>query len=212
MTEEPNLKEIERRAYMSYHQDGLLDIFAGLYILAFGLGIFATIMWEYSFGLIMPGILIAVIVPIWIAAKRKITIPRIGYVNFGTRGANKLTAIFIGMLVLGLGAFFAFPLISSQGGLAQLRDLIFENGMLIVGLGSLIVCALFGYSTGLKRLYVYGLLAAVALVIGHLMGIFFAYILFALAIMVMVAGFAVLVNFVKKYPLKGDKAIADKQR
>lgn len=209
MTEEPNLKEIERRAYMSYHQDGLLDIFAGLYILAFGLGIFATIIWDYSFGLIIPGGLIAVIIPVWISAKRKITIPRIGYVNFGIRGANKLTAIFIGMLVLGLGAFFAFTLVSSQGGSMQLHDLIFENGMLIVGFGSLIVCVLFGYSIGLKRLYVYGIIAAIALVIGHLTGIFFAYILFALAIVVIVTGFAVLINFVKKYPLKGDKAIAD---
>jgi hypothetical protein len=208
VTEEPNLKEIERKAYMSYHQDGLLDIFAGLYILTFGLGIFATIIWDYSFGLIIPGVLIAVILPIWIAAKRQITMPRIGYVNFGIRGANKLMAIFIGMMVLGLGAFFAFTLVSFQGGSMQLHDLIFENGMLIVGFGSLAVCALFGYSMGLKRLYAYGLLAVISLVIGHFMGIFFAYILFALGITVLATGFAVLINFVKKYPLKGDKAIA----
>ena len=209
MTKEPNLKELERKAYMSYHQDGLLDIFAGLYILTFGLGIYATIIWDYSFGVIMPGALIAVIIPIWIAAKRKITMPRIGYVNFGIRGSNKLMAIFVGMLVLGLGAFFAFTLASSQGGSMQLFDLIFENGMLIVGLGTLVICALFGYSTGLKRLYAYGATAAFALVIGHFMGVFFVYILFAVSIMVIVTGVVVLINFVKKYPLKGGKAIAD---
>jgi hypothetical protein len=209
VTKEPNLKEIERRAYMSYHQDGLLDIFAGLYILTFGLGIFTTIIWDYSFGLIIPGVLIAVILPIWIAAKRQITMPRIGYVNFGIRGANKITAIFIGMMVLGLGAFFAFTLASGQSGSRQWLDLIFENGMLIVGFGSLAVCALFGYSMGLKRLYAYGLLAVISLVIGHFMGIFFAYILLALGITVLATGFAVLINFVKKYPLKGDKAIAE---
>ena len=209
MTEEPNLKEIERKAYMSYHQDGLLDIFAGLYILTFGLGIYATIIWDYSFGLIIPGGLIAVILPIWIAAKRQITIPRIGYVNFGIRGANKITAIFIGMIVVGLGAFFAFTLVSVQGGSMQLHDLIFENGMLIVGFGSLAVCILFGYTMGLKRLYSYGLLAVISLVIGHFMGIFFAYILFVLGITVLATGFAVLISFVRKYPLKGDKAIAE---
>ena len=209
MTEEPNLKEIERKAYMSYHQDGLLDIFAGLYILTFGLGIFTTIIWDYSFGLIIPGGLIAVILPIWIAAKRQITMPRIGYVNFGIRGANKITAIFIGMMVVGLGAFFAFTLVSVQGGSMQLHDLIFENGMLIVGFGSFAVCLLFGYTMGLKRLYAYGLLAVISLVIGHFMGIFFAYILFALGITVLATGFAVLISFVRKYPLKGDKAIAE---
>ena len=209
MTEVPNLKEIERRAYMSYHQDGLLDIFAGLYILGFGIGILMDILWEFGFGVIMPSVILVTVLPIWIAAKRKITLPRIGYVNFGIRGANKITAIFIGMMVVGLGAFFAFTLVSVQGGSMQLHDLIFENGMLLVGFGSLAVCILFGYSMGLKRLYAYGLLAAVSLVIGHFLGIFFAYILFALGITVMVTGVAVLISFVRKYPLKGDKAIAD---
>jgi len=209
VTKEPNLKEIERRAYMSYHQDGLLDIFAGMYILGFGLGIFMTIIWDFSFGIIMPGALIAVALPIWIAAKRKITIPRIGFVNFGLRGANKITAIFLGVMVLGLGAFFAFTMAVFQGGSRQWLDLIFQNGMLVVGFGSLAVCILFGYSMGLKRLYAYGLLAVIALVIGHFVGIFFAYILFALGITVMVTGVAVLIGFVKKYPVKGDKAIAE---
>jgi hypothetical protein len=207
MTEEPNLKEIERKAYMSYHQDGLLDIFAGLYILGFGLGIIMDILWEFDFGVIMPAILIVTVLPIWIAAKRKITMPRIGFVNFGTRGANKLTAVFIGTMVAGLFAFFAFTFATSQSGLRQWLDLIVQNGMLIVGFGTLVACALFGYTMGLKRLYAYGLLAVIVLVIGHFMGIFFAYIITALGITVMVAGFALLIGFVKKYPLKGDRAI-----
>jgi hypothetical protein len=209
MTEEPNLKEIERKAYMSYHQDGLLDIFAGLYILGFGLGIIMDILWEFDFGVIMPTILIVTVLPIWIAAKRKITMPRIGFVNFGTRGANKLTAVFIGTMVAGLFAFFAFTFTISQSGLRQWLDLIVQNGMLIVGFGTLVVCALFGYTMGLKRLYAYGLLAVIVLAIGHFMGILFAYIITALGITVMVTGFALLISFVRKHPLKGDKAIAE---
>jgi hypothetical protein len=207
VTKEPNLKEIERRAYMSYHQDGLLDIFVGLYILGFGLGIYMDIIWEYGFGSIMPAILIAAVLPIWIAAKRKITMPRIGFVKFGARGSNKLFAIFLGLMVAGLGVFFAFTVF--QGGHSPWLDLVFQNGLIIVGIGSLAVCLLFGYSMGLKRLYAYGVLALVALVIGHFMGIFFAYILLALGLMVMVTGFALLIGFVRKYPLQGDKAIAE---
>ena len=209
MTKEPNLKEIERRAYMSYHQDGLLDMFAGLFVLGYGLGIYMDIVWEFGFGTIMPAILIAVVLPIWIAAKRKITMPRIGFVNFGIRGASKITALFIGLMVVGLGFFFVFTLATSQSGLRQWLDLIFQNGMLIVGFASLAVCILFGYSMGLKRLYAYGLLALISLVIGHFAGIFFAYILLALGTAVMVTGVALLIGFVKKYPLKGDKAIAE---
>jgi hypothetical protein len=62
---------------------------------------------------------------------------------------------------------------------------------------------------GLKRLYAYGLLALIVLVIGHFLSIFFAYLLLALGITVMVAGFALLIGFVRKYPLQGEKAIAD---
>ena len=210
MTEEPNLKEIERKAYMSYHQDGLLDIFAGIYIIGFGLGIFVDIVWDFGMGVIIfPGGFIAVALALWIAAKRKITMPRIGFVNFGTRGANKLTAVFIGTMVAGLFAFFAFTFVTSQSGLRQWLDLIVQNGMLIVGLGSLSVCALFGYTMGLKPLYAYGLVAAFSLVLGHFMGIFFGYIIMALGTTVMVVGFVLLTNFVRKYPLKGDKAIAE---
>jgi len=205
VTEEPNLREIEKKAYMSYHQDGLLDIFVGVYILGFGLGIWADITLEFGFGSIMPAILIATILPIWIAAKRKITMPRIGFVKFGTGGTTKLMAIFIGLAVAGLGVFLAFTLFQD----APWLDVIFQNGLNIVGIGSLAVCVLFGYSMGLKRLYAYGLLALIALIIGHFIGIFFAYILVALGTTVVATGVALLISFVRKYPLQGDKAIVD---
>jgi len=209
VTNQPDLKEIERRAYMSYHQDGLLDIFAGLFILGWGFGMFMDIIWDsFPIGLSMPAILVATVLPIWIAAKRKITMPRIGYVNFGTRGASKIFALFLGLMVAGLGVFFAFTFATYQGGSRQWLDLIVQNGMLIVGFGSLAVCILFGYSMGLKRLYAYGLLALIALLVGHFVGIFFAYILMALGTMVIITGVALLIGFVRKYPLKGDKAIA----
>ncbi len=209
VVKEPNLKEIERRSYMSYHQDGLLDIFVGVFVAGFGFGIFADMNWELGFGSIMPAILIAAVLPIWVAAKRKITMPRIGFVKFGPGGTTRLTAVFIGTMVAGLLALFAFTLASSQSGLRQWLDLIFQNGMIIVGFGSLAVCILFGYTMGLRRLYAYGLLALISLVTGHFAGISFAYILMALGTTVTATGFAMLVGFVRRYPLKGDKAIAE---
>jgi len=209
VTDGPNLKEIERKAYMSYHQDGLLDIVIAVYILGFSLGIWLDMTWEFGIGLTLPAVLIAIVLPVWIAAKRKITLPRIGYVNFGIRGTNKLFAIFLGLMVAGLGAFFAFTLAVSQGGSREWLDIIFQNGLLVLGIGSLAVCLLFGYSMGLKRLYAYGVISLTVLVIGHFTGIFFAYILLALGSIVMGTGVTLLINFVKKYPLKGDKAIAE---
>ncbi len=207
LTKIPDLKEIERKAYMSYHQDGLLDIFIGVYVLAFGLGIFMDAVLDYSFGTIMPAILIAIILPIWIAAKRKITLPRIGFVKFGAQGPNKLMAIFIGLAVAGVGVLFLFAF--SISGRPAWLNVLFQNGLLVVGAASLAICALFGYSMGLKRLYAYGLLSFGLFAIGHFLGIFFAYLLLALGTAVIAAGFYLLTKFMHKYPLQGDKAIAD---
>jgi hypothetical protein len=207
VTNQPDLKEIEKRSYTSYHQDGLLDIFVGVYILAFSLGILMDVLWEFGFGMTMPAILVAVMLPMWIAAKRKITMPRIGFVKFGPQGTNKLLAIFLGLMIVGLGVFFAFTLF--QNGRPQWLDIIFQNGLLVVGSGSLAICALFGYTMGLRRFYAYGLLTLIVLAVGQVMHIFFAYLLLPLGIIIMVTGIAMLIGFVRKHPLQGDKAIAD---
>ena len=102
------IKELERKVYTSQHQDGLIDIFASIYIIGFSIGILLDYIWDFSFGVLLPGILVVLVVPLWITAKRRITMPRIGYVNFGTRGKTKITAIFTGILVLGTAFFFAF--------------------------------------------------------------------------------------------------------
>jgi hypothetical protein len=209
MTKEPNLKEIERKAYMSYHQDGLLDIFVAVFILGFGLGIWMDMTWEFGFGTAMPAILMVTVLPIWIAAKRKITMPRIGFVKFGPQGIHKLMGVLIGTAIMGLGVFLAVTLASTQGGPPLWLKTIFQYGMIVIGLVSLAICSLFGYSMGLKRLYAYGLLTLILFVIGHFVGIFFGYVLLILGTTVMVTGFALLVSFVRKYPLQGGKAIVN---
>jgi hypothetical protein len=209
MTKEPNLREIERKAYMSYHQDGLLDIFVAVFIIGFGLGVWVDMTWEFGFGTVLPAILIVTVLPIWIQAKRKITMPRIGFVKFGPQGIHRLMGVLIGTAIMGLGVFLAFTLASTQGGPPLWLKTILQYGMIVIGLISLAICSLFGYSMGLKRLYAYGLLTLILFVSGHFIGIFFGYILITLGIAVMACGFALLISFVKKYPLQGEKAIAD---
>lgn len=204
MNGKPNLKEIQRKAYTSYHQDGLIDIFASIYIVVFAGGILMDFLWDFSFGVILPGILLVLLLPLWIAAKRRLTVPRIGFVNFGTKGKANL-AIFIGLTALGVGFLFIFALI--EGSSAPWLNFIIENGMIVIGLASLTVCCLFGYALGLQRLYAYGLLALVFFSIGHVMSIFFAYIVLALGIMVAAYGVNLLVRFTRKYPLKGEGTI-----
>jgi len=72
MSQEKQFKDLGRKAYLSYHQDGLIDILIGLGILGFGLMmltdsvVFNMLAW-------MPIIF-------YVPLKNRITVPRFGYV------------------------------------------------------------------------------------------------------------------------------------
>jgi len=209
---ESSLKEIEKKTYMSYHQDGLIDVFVGVYILLFGSGILLKSVTDFSTWFVIPAIFPAIMVPIWISVKKQITMPRIGYVKFRSGGANKLTVIFIGLLVSGLGVFMAFTFASTtQAWASALRDLIVSYSMIIIGIGAATISSLFAYTMGLKRLYAYGLLSLVLFLTGHFITIPFEYLLLTIGLAIIINGFVLLMQFIRKYPLThGDKTIAEK--
>jgi len=209
MTKQNTLREIEKKAYMSYHQDGLLDIFVGLYALAFGLGMIADKMLEFGFGAIMPAILVAIVLPIWIEAKRKITMPRIGFVKFGARGSNKLFALLLGLTVAGLGVFMLFGVFLATGQIGRpwWIEILFQYGMIWIGLGAAVIGSLFAYTMGLKRLHGYGLLTLALFVSGYFLSIPFEYLLLAIGSIIIASGAALLAQFIHRYPLpKGAQA------
>ena len=70
-----NLKNIERKAYTSYHQDGILDILIAIFILSFVAWILTDMVW-------LGWIFYLIAASIYAAAKRAITVPRIGFVKF----------------------------------------------------------------------------------------------------------------------------------
>ena len=208
---ETSLRDVEKKTYMSYHQDGLIDIFVGIYVLLFGLGILLMTVTDFSTWFVIPAIFPAIMVPIWISFKKRITIPRIGYVKFGSKSANKLMAVLTGLMVAGLGAFMVFTFASSQGWALTLRNLIISNSMIIIGIGTASISSLFAYTMGLKRLYAYGLLTLVLFLTGHFITIPFEYFLVTIGLVIIINGFVLLMRFIQKYPLtQGDKAIAEK--
>jgi hypothetical protein len=208
---ESSLREVEKRTYMSYHQDGLVDIFVGVYVLLFGLGILFSTVTDFSMWFMIPAIFPAVMLPIWMSVKKRITMPRIGYVRIGSRGVNKLMAVFIGLMVAGLGAFMVLTLASrSQAWALTLRDLIIPNGMIIMGIGAVIISGLFAFTMGLKRLFAYGLLTLALLLISHFAIIPFAYSLLIIAFAITINGSILLVRFIRKHPLaQGDQTNAE---
>ena len=210
---ETSLREVEKKTYMSYHQDGLIDIFVGVYVLLFALGILLMTMTDFSTWFVIPAIFPAIMVPVWISAKKRITMPRIGYVKFRSRGVNKLMAIFLGLMVAGLGVFMLFGLgaFMSQGWALTLRNLIIPNSLIIIGVSAAAMSCLFAYTMGLRRLYTYGLLTLVLFLTSHFITIPFGYLLGIIGFVIIINGISLLMRFTQKYPLtQGDKVIAEK--
>ena len=108
MTESLDLVQIERKAYLSYSDDGPIELLLGLAILAFSLGLAVG---DSTVSVIIPAALAA----IWPMVKKDITLPRIGVVRFGPERQNRLrktktcfVIIFIFTALLGVAAAWSF--------------------------------------------------------------------------------------------------------
>lgn len=88
MTDKIDLKEIERRAYLSYHEDGLIDIFIGGYLIWFGASLLLEKPQLYN---IVPFVVPLVGSLAWNYLKRRITFPRIGYVRFTAETRRRIS-------------------------------------------------------------------------------------------------------------------------
>ncbi len=192
MTEHVDLKALERRAYTSYHQDGIVDIFLGLAIVTLSI---ILLFFETIFYLI-GGILVVWVVS-YAGAKRSITVPRIGYVEF--KQSRRYRVMFLVTLLLVLNfvifAIMAFGLLTPE-----LRIFLNQYGLLVVAgvVGGLF--ALFGWVTQVYRLSGYGALAFLVFIITHVFQLHLFFPIFVLGLTITVTGFVMLYQFVQKYP------------
>jgi len=155
MEDEINLKKIERKAYLSYHQDGLLDVSIGVFIIGFGLYVLSDS--DFPFMAILP----ALLVPVWAKAKKKITYPRIGYVKFrkGTSTIRTKNMLFLSVvltLLLVTGVFVTMTIRS--GSLPSWASIIGAYNMVIAGAAVAVVLSVVARINGLNRLYAYAAL------------------------------------------------------
>ena len=92
MSEKVDLRDIEKRVAQSYHQDGLLDIALGVFLLAQGIMMLFTAhadeAWWQRQGLYL-GIVMSGWVIYWVG-KKYITRPRMGSVRVGPGGKARL--------------------------------------------------------------------------------------------------------------------------
>jgi hypothetical protein len=162
MEQKIDLKQLERKVWTSFFEDGLGDIFLGCIILMLAT---APLLSRLGWGDFWTS---AVFIPFWVIMylllvflRKKVVIPRIGVVSFGQARKKRLVKFNILMLVvLSVGlilGFVSFRGSSTQGWVHSLRFIVIV----------LICSGLAGYFLGFVRLYVYGVLVALSIPIGE---------------------------------------------
>lgn len=202
MTEKISLKEIERKAYISYHQDGLIDIFAGVFILSFVLWLLLDMAW-------MHWMLWFAVISAYAAAKKVLTIPRIGFVKFAPHRAKALVTIAV--IVFSLFALLGVvALMQTEGGGTPIWLLFaFENYMLVIGVSAAASFCVIGYAFRISRMYAYALLTLIMFVTGHFLYFPLYYYMTLLGTLILFSGLAMVIRFVRRYPLSSTDTPGD---
>lgn len=221
MSQTLDLKELERKAWAPYVQDGLWDLFLGLMLvsaavsswLAYAGAPSSTRIPAYMSIVVLAGLVL------W-AGKRFVTLPRVGRVKYGPARKARLHTLRIIVLVavLATAALFVAALGVKNGWLARpawwaLGKI--PSGSIFAVLIILTVFSLMAAYMDFKRLYLYGVLFALQETVGVSLeayaGIewgFFAGAVVA-AVVVMVIGTVVFLRFLRDYPPMTEQAMTD---
>jgi hypothetical protein len=191
-----NLKNLERKAYLSYHQDGILDMFIGFNILLFGLWMLADMVY-------LAGAFTAISTPIYAQVKKQITVPRLGYVKFADSRTAKSQKTILLLVIAGVLAFIPGVLlfITTDIGIQAPIQFLIEYGMIVIGITGMVLIAAVAYLTEIKRLNAYATLFLVLFTSGYFLSIPFVYYLMTLGVVILVTGLYMLIHFQRRYPL-----------
>jgi hypothetical protein len=212
MSQNINLKELERKAWRSVFQDGLWDIYLGLLLLAMAIGALLSDAgipetWQYA---IYIGLMVLGMVILW-AGKKFITVPRMGRVKFGPKRKAKLNVVRLLLAIsvlVGVSVYLiALTIKGSPSGWLNIKFMF--PAIWIVNV--LVLFSLGAYFLDFKRLYLIGVMYAlpvpVDMVLKEFAHLRLAFITFGVpAAIILSIGLVLFVHFVRDYPLAADEA------
>ena len=201
MTQDVDLKQIERKAWTSYFHDGLTDLYGGFILLGLGLAMLTDQMWWLA-------LMVIGMAALW--ARKRITYPRMGYVKFSPQreARTKRSRIIASMVLTAtmLLGVILFALVWTNG-LPQWLDAWLADYFLVafaVMVGAII--AVGAFMVGVTRFYAYAVLVFAAFAAAQLFDTSAGLPVTIAAGVIVLCGLAVLTRFLRKYPLppKGD--------
>jgi len=194
---------LKRKVFLSYHQDGILDLVAGSVVLGFGLNMLTDNVVFLMFGWLA--------MMLYMLIKQRITIPRFGYVRFESKDeTTKKAWVSVGVGVLLVLFFLVLNIYISRMPTSPETDAWIHRyhmvplSTILFGLPALVAASFLG----LKRFYLYALLAAGLPLFGAWLNIETYIPIVATGSIILAFGTVLLVAFLQKYPLnsEGDDA------
>jgi hypothetical protein len=190
---------LKRKVYLAYHQDGILDLVAGSVVFGFGLN-----MLTGNIVFLMLGWLAMML---YVLIKQRITFPRFGYVRFESEKKTVRKAwISIGIGVLFVAFFLTLNIFVSRKPTSPEAQAWIQRyhmvplSTMLFGLPTL-AAAIF---LGLKRFYLYALLAVGLPLVGALLNIETYLPIVTIGAIIIAVGAVLLASFLKKYPLNAE--------
>jgi hypothetical protein len=194
MSEHIDLKSLERKAYTSYHQDGLIDIFLGLAIIFFGVMLLTMFLGGMFY---IWGSTFIIFFFSYVGAKRSITVPRMGYVEFKQSRRVRIILLVLILLILNLALFLfmAFDLLTPE-----LNAFLNQHGLLVIGATAGGLFAFFGWVVQIYRLSIYGAVAFLVFFVSYAGVLHLAIPVIVFGLVIATTGFVLLSQFLRQYP------------
>lgn len=197
MSSNSPINQLNRKTYLAFHRDGIIDILVGLTLLGFGLWLlFDNVLFTYiswlSFGF-------------YRHLKKTITIPRFGYVRFEEDRKQRLLFFGFGIILLALLLVARFYLLETDRSELFLSAFLRKNHVYIMSSIGAITMLVFGLARGIYRFSGYGISLFGALFFFYSIGIPGKNALFIMGGVVLVIGLFLLVTFVQKNPIPPDE-------
>lgn len=198
-----NLKQLQRRVYWYYHQDGLVDILFGLGVIGFGLMLMT--------GIVVFNILAWIPCVFYMPIKKAITIPRLGYVRMQSKRTQLWgwISVLFGLVILGMVLGLLIMLRNDRLP-ANWQTWLRAYDMLIIGGLLSMPLMIISFLTGLRRMLGYVGLIFMIIVSGAWLGIEPPIYMIALGVIILLVGCLYLGTFLIRYPI--DKQGAQNDR
>ena len=181
--------------YALYHQDGLLDTFIGLVLITAGTAVAAKMIF-------LSGAWIALFLPLWISARKSITMSRVPADNLPavtTRRSAFFVLALVGIFVFGLMTGLLFLL--SADAYPGLRAFLSEYLHLLIGAGLTMFFLMLAMVLSTRRLGLYALLSASVFAVAHLAGWPFFISMLVIGCVMLAAGSVLFARFIRQHPV-----------